>query len=105
LAVREVVAACTLGPSLETPAERRLLARAGAEVSAQGLAPTLIASAHAGLGGLTIVVVTHEGEAELDIAKSAARSDALAPALDDLLVQLSEEVQRRARARLEEESA
>jgi purine nucleoside phosphorylase len=103
LAMREVVAACTLGPSLETPAERRCLARAGAQVSAQGLAAPLVASAHAGLGGLAIVVVTHEGDGELDIARIAARSEALAPALHDLLVELAGDVQRRARERLDEE--
>jgi purine nucleoside phosphorylase len=86
------VAACTLGPALETPAERRFLrAHRRRGVSAQGLADVLIASAHAGLGGLTIVVVTHQGEGEIDIAKIAARSEALAPALDDLLVRLASE--------------
>ncbi len=102
LAAREVVAAGTLGPTLETPAERRWLARAGAEVSAQGLAAPLIAAAHAGLGGLTIVVVVQQADEALDIAKIAARSEALAPALDDLLTRLSAEVQRRARAELED---
>jgi purine nucleoside phosphorylase len=101
LAAREAVAACTLGPALETPAERAWLARGGAHVSAQSLADVLVAAAHAGLGGLTIVAVVEDG-GELDLAKIAARSRALAPALDDLLVALAGEVERRARDRIEE---
>ncbi|MCC7013562.1 MAG: hypothetical protein IT454_13440 [Planctomycetes bacterium] len=102
LNARECIAACTLGPTLETPAEQRWMARAGAHVSAQGMALPLIAAAHAGLGGLALVVVVQEAEAALDIAKIAARSEALAPALDDLLTELALDVQRVARARLDE---
>jgi purine-nucleoside phosphorylase len=102
LHARECVVACTLGPTLETPAERRWLAQCGAQVSAQGLAWTLIAAAHAGLGGLTIAVTVQAADEELDIARIAARSEALAPALDELLTGLASDVQRSARARLEE---
>jgi purine-nucleoside phosphorylase len=101
LEAREVVAACTLGPSLETPAERAFFARAGAQVSAQRLATPLIAAAHAGLGALAIVVVTHAGAGAVDVGRIAAASRALAPALDDLLAALAADVQRAARAALE----
>lgn len=101
LASREVVAACAVGPSLETPAERGWMARCGAEASAQELAPTLLAAAHAGLGGLSLLVVVHSGDGPIDIAQVAARAEAIAPALDDLLAKLAVAVQREARDRLE----
>lgn len=101
LAARETVAACAVGPALETPAERGWMARCGVEASAQDLAPTLLAAAHAGLGGLCMLVVVHSGDADLDIAQVAARAEAIAPALDDLLAKLAVAVQREARDRLE----
>lgn len=88
LHARESVAACTLGPTLETPAERRAFAALGADVSAQHLIEPLHAAAHAGLGVLALVLVVQEGDEPLDIAKIAARASALAPAVDDLLVRL-----------------
>lgn len=102
LHARELVVAGTLGPTLETPAERRWMKLAGAEVSAMGLSSTLIAAAHAGLGGLSIVAVVHSDDGAIDIAQIAARSEALAPALDELLTELASDVQRSARARLDE---
>jgi purine-nucleoside phosphorylase len=51
----EAIAACTLGPALETPAERRMLARLGADVSVPNLATPLLAAGHAGLAVLAIV--------------------------------------------------
>jgi purine-nucleoside phosphorylase len=103
LAASEAIAACSLGPSIETPAERRFFARAGAQVSAQRLATPLIAAAHAGLGALALVVVTHVGDGALDVGQIAAASRSLAPALDDLLFELADDVQRAARAALESE--
>lgn len=105
LATAEVVVACAVGPSIETPAERAWMHRAGAQVSAQELAPVLLAAAHAGLGGLAIAIVVHEGNDAIDIAQVAARAEALAPALDDLLASLATVVQREARARLEDGGA
>lgn len=58
LVAREVVAACTSGPALETAAERRMLASLGADVSVQALAAPLIACAHAGLACLSMVSVS-----------------------------------------------
>ncbi len=97
----ECVAACALGPTLETPAERRAFAALGAEVSAQRLIDPLHAAAHAGVGVLAAVLVVQESDEELDIARVAARAAALAPAVDDLIVELvraaREEALRRAR--------
>jgi purine-nucleoside phosphorylase len=100
LAGTEVVGACTPGPALETPAERRWFARAGAHVSVQRLAPTLLAAAHAGLGTLAIVLVVSEGDEAIDIARVSAVASELAPALDDLLWELSGTVQADALADL-----
>lgn len=97
----EVVAACTLGPSIDTPAERRWFAAAGAGVAVQRLATPILAAAHAGLGSLCIVVVSDAGDGPLDIARVAATSGRVAPALDDFLWTLAAEVQREAHGRLE----
>jgi purine-nucleoside phosphorylase len=102
---RTAVAACTLGPSLDTPAELSWFARAGAHVAAQRLATPLLCAAHAGLGVLSIVVVTNSCEEPVDIARIAARSAALAPALDDFLWELAANVQRHARAGLDQDPA
>ncbi len=103
LAGVEAVAACTTGPALETPAERRWFASAGAAVSSQHLATPLLAAAHAGLGTLAIVLVTSTGDTPIDVARVAAVSNELAPALDDLLWDLAAEVQERALCDLERE--
>ena len=97
LAVREAIAACTLGPALDTPAERRFQALAGAQVSVQGLAWPLLAAAHAGLAVLSIVVVTDDGEGPTDVRAILRASEAAAPALDELLFALVPEVARVAR--------
>jgi len=101
LAGVEVVGACVPGPALETPAERRWFARAGAQVSVQRLAPTLLAAAHAGLGTLAVVMVVSSGDGPVDIAHVSAVSGELAPALDDLLWELAGTVQAEALADLE----
>jgi purine-nucleoside phosphorylase len=104
LAAREVVAVGTLGPAIETPAERRWFARAGGAVSVQRLATTLLAAAHAGLGALCVVAVTHAGDGPVDIGQAASISAELAPALDDLLVELARHAVAEAVADLERES-
>ena len=98
----EVVAACTAGPALETPAERRMLARLGAEVAVQSLAWPLLAAVHAGLSVLSIVVVTDAGGAPTDVARLVETAADAGPALEDLLVSLIEDVRGAVRA-LEEE--
>ena len=93
---REVVVACAIGPALETPAERRFFARAGAHVSVQGLEGPLLAAAHAGLRALSIACVTDRGEEAPDLAAILARAEAMAPALDELLAALGPEIAREA---------
>ena len=73
----EAVAACTLGPTRDTPAERRFLAAGGCGVAVQGLATPLLAAAHAGLAALAVVAVTDDGSEAMDLGAiveaSAAR--------------------------------
>ena len=89
---REVVVACVIGPALETPAERRFFARAGADVSVQGLEGPLLAAAHAGLRALAIACVTDRGEEPSDLAAILARAEAMAPEVDELLAALGPEI-------------
>ncbi|MAF66363.1 MAG: hypothetical protein CMJ84_11990 [Planctomycetes bacterium] len=97
----EAIAACTAGPSIGTPAERRYHASAGAELAVQGLAAPIIAAAHAGLTCLFVVaVIDPDGESPLEAQLAAA--DRLAPALEDLLLALRPAVARFAQARREE---
>ena len=104
IVAEECVAACTLGPSIDTPAERRWFASCGGGVAVQRLAAPILAAAHAGLGSLCVVVVTDAGEGPLDIARVAATSGAVAPVLDDFLWTLAADVQREAHGRLEQET-
>ncbi|MBK7643999.1 MAG: hypothetical protein IPJ19_13275 [Planctomycetes bacterium] len=85
----EAVVACVGGPALETPAERRYWARAGADVAVQELVHTLHACAHAGLSVLELVAVTDRGESVQDMAGLVAQSLAIAPGLEDLLFELA----------------
>ncbi|MDP6540027.1 MAG: hypothetical protein QF903_00190 [Planctomycetota bacterium] len=97
----EAVVACTAGPAIGTPAERRFHASAGASVAVQGLAAPVIACAHAGLACLFVVaVIDPDGESPLEAQLAAA--DRLAPALEDLVVALRPDLARVARARREE---
>lgn len=84
----EAVAACTLGPALETPAERTMLARLGADVSVPNLSLPLLAAGHAGLAVLALVAVTDGGEGATDLKSVVASAEVLAPALEDLLLAL-----------------
>ncbi|HEV8111411.1 MAG TPA: hypothetical protein VGR31_01420 [Planctomycetota bacterium] len=92
----EAVAACTSGPALETPAERRFFARAGAAVAVQGLEGPLLAAAHAGLAAFAVVCVTDRGEGPVDLASIVAAAEAMAPGLEELLVRLAPEIARAA---------
>jgi purine-nucleoside phosphorylase len=82
----EAVAALTLGPALETPAERVMLARLGAEVAVPGLALPLVAAGHAGLAVLAVVAVTDAGAPGADVRSVVAAAEALQPGLEDLLL-------------------
>lgn len=86
LDAREAVAACTAGPSLDTPAERRFHARAGADVAVQGLAPPLLAAAHAGLRVLAVVVVTDAGDEPVNLSSILEVVQRTAAPLEDLLL-------------------
>jgi purine-nucleoside phosphorylase len=83
----EAVAACTLGPALETPAERAMLARLGASVAVPNLAAPLLAAGHAGLAVLALVAMTDAKTGPADV-KSVSAASVLAPALEDLLLAL-----------------
>lgn len=87
LAACEAIAAATLGPALETPAERAMLARLGAEVAVPNLATPLLAAGHAGLAAVALVAVT-DADAPASLASLVAAAGALQPALEDLLVAL-----------------
>ena len=89
LDAREAVAACTAGPSLDTPAERRFHARAGADVAVQGLAPPLLAAAHAGLRALAVVVVTDAGDEPVNLTNILAVVQRTAAPLEDLLLRIA----------------
>jgi len=101
LAAVEAVVACVQGPSLETPAERRWFAAAGADVSVQRLATPLIGAAHAGLGTLAVVLVSNDSDGPIDIAEVVAVAGRMAPSLDDLLWELAADVQRQSQDDLE----
>ena len=96
IAARAAVVACTVGPALETPAERAFWAKAGAAVAVQGLADPLLASAHAGLACLALVAVTDAGDEPGDLGQLVAAADKLAPALEDLIVALVPDLRRAA---------
>lgn len=94
--VVEAVAACTLGPALETPAERMYWARAGADVAVQGLAMPLLAAAHSGLAMLAIVCVTDEGQGLDDVGLLVRSAEKLAPALEELIGSLAPDLAKAA---------
>ncbi len=103
LPAAEAVVACTAGPALETPAERRLYARAGADVCVQGLAAPLLAAAHAGLYVLAITAITDAGDGPARLRELVVTAGAAEPALEDLLVALADDLQPLAKRLAEEE--
>jgi purine-nucleoside phosphorylase len=84
----EAIAACTLGPALETRAERAMLARLGASVAVPNLATPLLAAAHAGLAVLALVATTDARADGADVKSVVAAAGVLQPALEDLLLAL-----------------
>jgi purine-nucleoside phosphorylase len=94
--VRESVVACTLGPALETAAERAWWAKAGAGVAVQNLANPLLAASHAGLAVLSIIAITDRGEGMEDVGALVAQAERLAPAIEDLVVKLAPDLKRAA---------
>lgn len=88
LPAREAIAACTLGPALETPAERHMLAQLGAQVSVQSLAAPLIACAHAGLSCLALVAVSHAPHGSVDLELLVHQAAQAGPELNRWLMAL-----------------
>lgn len=94
--VVEAIGACTIGPAIETPAERAFWARTGADVAAQTMSTPLLACAHSGLALLAVVCVTDAGEGLADVGGIVMRAEEIAPALEDLIVALAPALQRAA---------
>jgi hypothetical protein len=92
LRAQEVVAACTLGPSLDTPAERRAWARLGAEISVQGLAAPLLSAAHAGLSVLALTAITQAGSDPADLGRILAATQSATAALEDWISALGSDL-------------
>jgi purine-nucleoside phosphorylase len=101
----EAIAACTLGPALETPAERVMLARLGASVSVPNLAAPLLAAGHAGLAMLAIVAMTDAPTGPTDVKSVVSAASALAPALEDLLFALRPALEETAAVLVEDAEA
>ncbi len=110
----EAVAACTAGPALETPAERAMLARLGADVVVQSLAAPLIAGAHAGLATLSIVAISDvaadtltgsNGTRPTNVADLVQRASDAEPELERLLLELVPHLESAARVLREENEA
>lgn len=87
--IRETVVACTAGPTLDTPAECRYYAKAGADVAVQGAAWPYIAAAHAGLTSLGLVALCASAEERVNLRRILERAEQSAPAIEDLIVQLA----------------
>jgi hypothetical protein len=90
----EMIAACTTGPAIETPAERRMLARLGAELAVQALATPLLAAGHAGLAVLSLVCIADAGEDPTDLVSMIEAAGLAQPRLEELLLRLSEDLER-----------
>ncbi|MFT5288524.1 MAG: purine nucleoside phosphorylase [Planctomycetota bacterium] len=84
----EVIAACTTGPALETPAERRLYGGAGADVAIQSLQWPLLACAHAGLGLLSIVAISDANDGPADVPSLVEAAGVQARTLEDFILSL-----------------
>lgn len=93
LKAHEAIVACTRGPAIETPAERRLFERCGAEVCVQGLVHPLHAAAHAGLGTLALVALAERGEGPTRLRDAVAAAGAAEAALEDLIMALAPDLQ------------
>lgn len=100
----ETVVAATAGPSVATPAERRYYARAGAGVAVQGLAAPLLAAAHAGMCGLTLVAVAEDGSGPTNLPRVLGAAERALPALEDVLAALAPALAACADAQLAEDA-
>lgn len=100
--VSPAVAACVPGPQLETPAEARYWAGAGAEVAVQGLGHLLAGAVHAGLGALTLCAVSGRSGQPADLRRILEAAENLAPAIEDLVLRMAGPVAVVAAARSDE---
>ncbi|MEM7308148.1 MAG: hypothetical protein AAF682_15825 [Planctomycetota bacterium] len=102
LELADGVVACTLGPAIETPAERRFLAAAGADVAVQGLATPLLAAAHAGMRALAVVAIADQAPGPTRLREVVEAAGALEAALEDLLIALAPDLDEAARRAADE---
>ena len=84
-----VVAACTLGPALETKAEREFAKRSGCAITVQGLQTPLLAAAHAGLRVCALVAIVEQPGDRLDLVRLLQGAERAAPVLEDILVAMA----------------
>ena len=96
IACQEAVVACTMGPALETAAERRLYASFGADLSVPSLAPPYLAAGHAGLALLGLVAVVESGDEAVDVARILERASTLQPSLENLISALDDDLKNAA---------
>ena len=89
------VYAAVRGPSFETPAEVRMLAKVGASVVGMSVVPETIAAVHAGIRVLTIAIVSNDGTGlsdeppnHEDVTATVGRAtDRLCPIVERLISQ------------------
>ena len=103
LVTAEVIAACTPGPALETPAERRLFRSCGADVAVQSLQWPLLACAHAGLGLLSLVAISDAAEGPADVAALVEAAGLQSTQLEDLILSLIPDLWEAAQRRGEDD--
>ncbi len=97
LVAAPAIAVCTPGPALETPAERTMWSRLGADVAVQELATPLLSAAHAGLPCLTLVALTDRGEGPLEVTRLLEVARETQPKLDTWILALASDFEATAR--------
>lgn len=95
------VLACIPGPALETPAEQRYHALAGAHASAQNVGGLFHAMAHSGLSGITLAALLGVGDAKVE--ELVASAQRLAPGLIELIVCATEALAINSRSEAKEQ--
>ena len=96
VALADGVYACLLGPSYETPAEVRMLARLGADAVGMSTAPEAVAARWAGLKVCGVSLVTNPGAglsgAQLSHAEVLAAAESAGPRLARVIVRFVAEL-------------
>jgi hypothetical protein len=93
--VVEAIAACTLGPALETPAERAFWARAG-RTSRCRVSRRPCSRPRTRVGDARDRVRHGRGEGLSDVARIVMRAESMAPALEELIAALAPDLRRAA---------